>query len=287
MEHQAWKLIVALVRSADKPSGAIGVEHPDALIALVILWSAFNDRPICWATQIENWPLCWRRQALPSDSTVSRRYRTKRVRDLMKRVEKAARATSGSTPLVIAIDGKPLPIGGASGDKQAGYGRAAAGKAKGYKLHALVSSRGDLIDWRVAPMNKDEREMGRRLLRDSNHQGYVVGDKNYDSNRLHAVCSEPGDRQLVTPRRRGGGLGHYPQEPSRLRSIALLEDPESHFGWRLMKLRNQIERYFGNLTNWGGSLTCLPPWARTWKRVHRWVQAKIILNHARRNSYVT
>jgi hypothetical protein len=30
------------------------------------------------------------------------------------------------------IDGKPLPIGGCSKDRQSGYGRSAGGKAKGF-----------------------------------------------------------------------------------------------------------------------------------------------------------
>ena len=48
----------------------------------------------------------------------------------------------------ITVDGKPLPIGGCSKDRQAGYGRSAGGKAKGYKLHALVGSDGSVQAWR-------------------------------------------------------------------------------------------------------------------------------------------
>jgi hypothetical protein len=101
------------------------------------------------------------------------------------------------------IDGKPLPIGGCSKDRPAGYGRAAGGKAKGYKLHTVAGSDGALAGWRVAPMNKDQRVMAERLLPAAPSQvvGYVVGDANFDSNALHRVCAERGNWPLVTPRR--------------------------------------------------------------------------------------
>ena len=198
----------------------------------------------------------------------------------------------GQGPLVWALDGKPLAISGCSKDRQAGYGRAAGGKAKGYKLHALVSLEGTVAAWRVAPMNKDEREMARRLLGRTEVKGYVLADSNYDSNPLHAVCGERGDLQLVAPPRYGfcTGRGHRRQTPGRLRSIALLSNPQSPFGRELHDQRDSIERFYGNLTNWGGGLSGLPPWIRTHRRVHRWVQAKLILTalrrHIRNETYV-
>ena len=66
--------------------------------------------------------------------------------------------------LAWSMDGKPLMIGGCSKDKQAGYGRAAGCKAKGYKLHTIAGKQGEIAEWRVAPMNKDERVMGARML---------------------------------------------------------------------------------------------------------------------------
>jgi hypothetical protein len=44
----------------------------------------------------------------------------------------------GQDSLLSFLDGKPLPIGGASTDAEAGYGRAARSKAKGYKLHCTT-----------------------------------------------------------------------------------------------------------------------------------------------------
>ena len=60
------------------------------------------------------------------------------------------------------LDGKPLTIGGCSKDRQAGYGRAAGGKARGYKIHVIYGSDGSIAAWRIAPMNVDERVMAAR-----------------------------------------------------------------------------------------------------------------------------
>jgi hypothetical protein len=46
---------------------------------------------------------------------------------------------------------------------------------------------------------------------------------------------------------------------------------------QLLKGRAEIERQFGNLTNWGGGLSGLPSWVRTHRRVRRWLQAKLVL----------
>ena len=122
--------------------------------------------------------------------------------------------------------------------------------------------------------------MAGRMLKNTPIQGYLIGDKNYDSNPLHEICDQMDDLQLITPRRfgKGKGLGHIRHSPSRLRSIQRLENPYPQFAEQLLKERGAIERTFANLTNWGGGLMTLPSWARTYPRVHRWVQAKLVLN---------
>jgi hypothetical protein len=287
MEHQLWKSIVALLRTLDKPRTPTRFDFSDEEIVKVYYWSVICDRPTSWACRPENWPIHLRKRPLPSPATMSRRLRSPSVRALLDALER--RVVAPKEPgLFWMIDGKPLPIGGCSKDRQAGYGRAAGGKAKGYKLHALVGSDGVLAAWRVAPMNRDERVLAERLLKAAppEVQGYVAADSNYDSNKLHHIGDARGNLQLVTRRRYGPakGTGHRKQAAGRLRSMALTENPYPAFARQLLKDRAAIERQFGNLTNWGGGLTCLPSWVRTHRRVRRWVQAKLVLTKLKRDA---
>src|SRR5437879_10985905 len=118
---------------------------------------------------------------------MSRRLRHPCVRALLDALEQ--RVIAPREPgLFWVIDGKPLVIGGCSKDRQAGFGRAANSKAKGYKIHAIVDPTGAIAGWRLAPMNKDERVMAARLLKATPVRGYVAADANYDSNKLPEVC---------------------------------------------------------------------------------------------------
>jgi hypothetical protein len=290
MEHQLFKAIVAVLAALDKRRTPARFDFTDEDVVKIYYWSVICDRPTSWACRKESWPLHLRRRPLPSPATMSRRLRSPSVRALLDALQR--RVTAPRTPgLLWMIDGKPLPIGGCSKDRQAGYGRAAGGKAKGYKLHALVGSDGSLAAWRVAPMNTDERVMARRLLAAAPPEvvGYVAADANYDSNKLHQACDDRGELQLVTPRRYGpgNGTGHRQQAAGRLRSIALTEGPFAAFARRLLADRAEIERQFGNLVNWGGGLTCLPAWVRTHRRVRLWVQAKLVLARLKRHPRLT
>jgi hypothetical protein len=289
MEHQLWLSIVAVLASLDNAPKPTNFDFSDEDIVKVHYWSVLHDRPISWACRRFNWPVAQRRKSLPSSSTMSRRMRSRSVLALLKSLE--TRVIAPKEPgLFWILDGKPLTIGGCSKDRQAGFGRAANCKAKGYKVHAIVDCKGGIAAWRVAPMNKDERVMAERLLREATIQGYVAADANYESNPLHRVCDELSERrnplQLVTRRRHGShrGTGHRPQAPGRLRSMKLTENPAPAFAKQMLKDRDTIERCFGNWTNWGGGLTCLPPWVRTHRRVHRWVQAKLVLTGLKRST---
>jgi len=280
MEHQLWKEILAIIRVIDKPRRNPRCRYSCEDIVLVWFWAVLHDRPVSWACKRRNWPFHQWRRRLPSNSRMSVRLRTQEVQDLIQEIEARTLCAKGPPPLVWALDAKPLVIGSCSKDRQAGFGRAAQSKAKGYKLHAIVGMDGSISAWRIAPMNKDERVMARRLLPGAKIQGYLLADGNYDSNRLHEICADRGELQLLTPPRGGYGCTKRDrrQSPGRRRMLELLEAPQPCFGRQLLETRDAIERQFGNLTNWGGGLACLPSWARTHRRVHRWVQAKLILD---------
>jgi hypothetical protein len=283
VEHQLWLAIVEILTTLDLKVKPTAFDFSDRDIVQIYYWAIIHDRPTSWACQRRNWPSARRRRRLPVPSTMSRRLRSAPVKALLDALER--RVVAPKEPgLFWRIDGKPLVIGGCSKDRQAGYGRAAKSKAKGYKIHAILGADASIACWRLAPMNKDERTMAARMLRTAPIQGYVVADGNYDANPIHDVCDARGDLQLVTPRRQGPnqqgpakGTGHRKQAAGRLRSIALTSSPFPQFAEGLLHDRADIGRRFGNWTNWGGGLTCLPAWVRTYRRVHRWVQAKLVL----------
>ncbi len=277
MEMEFYQRIVELVARLETRQLARNQVFRDGVIVLTWFWAVIHDRPVSWACQKRHWPTHLRRQNRPSNTTMSRRMKSPGVKALLEQIEQHVLRPAGMN-LLWMVDGKPLVIGGCSKDRQAGYGRAAGGKAKGYKLHAIFGPDFRVGAWRIAPMNVDERVMARRMLRTVPAQGYVLADSNYDSNRLHKMCDERGELQLVCPRRYGAGrgMGHRNQTNGRLRSKDLLEGP-ADFGRELLEQRFEIEQHFGHLTSWGGGLTCLPAWSRTHDRVHRWVQAKLIL----------
>lgn len=287
MDYQLWKAIVAVLAALGKPRFEPHQRFTDHDIVKVFSWAVIHDRLAAWACRPSNWPGFLRGRPLPSASTLSRRLRTAAVGALLDALDRRVLAPSGPG-LYWMIDGKPLPIGGCSKDRQAGYGRAAGGKAKGSKLHTLVNAKGEVAAWRVAPMNVDERAMAARLIKAAppEVQGYVAADSNYDSNPLHAVCEArpAGPLQLVARRRYGPGKGHghRAQTAGRLRSKELLENPAPRFGEQLLRDRAEIERQFGAAVSWGGGLSGLPAWVRTHRRVRRWVQAKLVLTALKR-----
>lgn len=283
MERELFRALKDALTRLGRRRRSRRFRYSDAAIVEVYYWAVLNDRSVLWACRPGNWPGGLRRGPLPSQPEMSRRLRTPQVQKLIARLEELVLRTARAIPLVCMIDGKPLPIAGHSRDPEAGYGRAAGGKAKGYKLHALIDPAGTVWGWRVAPMNGDERTMARRLMRCLPGPGYLLADANYNSNRVFAAADARGV-QMVSPRRqRGGrmGLGHHRHHPARLRSIGMLENGVFDFGVRLHELRRGIERFFGTLSSTGGGLTCLPGWVRRHRRVRLWVQAKLIFMQLR------
>jgi hypothetical protein len=179
---------------------------------------------------------------------------------------------------VTFLDGKPLPVGGSTKDREARYGRAAGTMAKGYKLHAAWSTRCLPETWEIAPMNADERTVARSLIPRLSYGGYLLCDGNYDSSDLFDTAYAQG-YQMVTPLPKGTpGGGHHYVSSHRRRSFALIQ---SEYGKTLYRARIGIEQSYGNATSFGGGLSPLPAWVRGLNRVRSWVWAKLLINAAR------
>ena len=280
MERELWPVLYRVVREVAQRFHQKYVQIPGWVLILTMLWAAVHDRPVCWACNKKNWQTTrLRPPRLPSPRTMSRRVDGVGLGLLWSAIEQRLRALSGTQPGWIAfLDGKPLPVGGCTKDPDARYGRAAAGMAKGYKLHTVWSNRAVPETWEVTPMNTAEATVAERLIPQLTGGGYLLGDGNYDSSTLFDQAWERG-YQLVTPLPEGNvGTGHHYQSPHRLRNIALLR---GEFGRGLYAARGTIERDYGNATSFGGGLAPLPAWVRGLDRVRTWVWAKLLINAAR------
>jgi len=203
------------------------------------------------------------------------------VQTLLQRLERASQPTPSGNPLL--IDAKPLPVGDHTKDRDARNGYATGMLAYGYKLHVICDLNRHVHAWTVAPMNRAESLVAVDLLRDADvRDGWLLADSAHDSNELHAFTDQRG-LQLIAPRKKPGrGLGHREHSAGRLRSIAIMEADDSPLPEEVARQRDAIERYFGNLTSFGGGLSPLPAWVRTLPRVRRRVQARITIHALRR-----
>ena len=279
MERELWPLLYRTLCAVAKDFSQKYVQMQPWILVAVLLWAALHDRPVSWACDPANWSTTrlrpWR---LPSPATMSRRVHRAGTGLLWRALQQRLHAY-GQDSLLSFLDGKPLPISGVSKDAGAGYGRAAGGKAKGYKLHTVWSSRPLPEAWEVAPMNTSEKVVARRLLPQLRYGGYLLADGNYHASPLYDLAWAQG-YQLLAPYRKAkdpGSGGHY-QSPHRLRSIALLQ---SAYGKEVYGIRGSIERSYGNATSFGGGLGPLPAWVRGLKRVRTWVWAKLLINAVR------
>ena len=275
MERELWIWLYQCAKACDNPQWWRLEWYFDFQIVAVYLWAVLHDRPTCWACDPRNWPEgLWPHGRLPSQSTMSRRLRTTEVQRLLALMEESLRRRQHPS-WVNVVDGKPLVIGPYSKDRDARWGWASRSYAKGYELHAVYGCGPLPSQWQITPLNVGEPDVTMRLISALKGGGYVLGDKQYDSNPLHEAAVRAG-YQLVAPRKRPhAGLGHRTHSPGRLRSMQLLEND---FGKALYACRDDIERQFGWLTSHAAGLSPLPSWVRRWDRVNRWVQAKLIIH---------
>ncbi len=274
MEHELWLQLYAIAIRLDN-IWTTGFYRASEIVA-VYLWAVIHDRPTCWACHRCNWHGC-EPCVLPSQSTMSRRLRSGAVVELLLKIEQEL----GGDPRqwwVQRMDSKPLPVGPHSKDRDAKYGRAAKGFARGYKLHVIWGDGPLPSAWCIEPMNTGDSVAAQKLVEQLSGEGYLIGDRQYDSsNPLHLAAS-PQHQVVAAQKRPGQALGHRPHAPSRLHALEMLKRP---FGQMLLRYRTQIEREFGNLTSFGAGLGPLPSWVRRPHRISRWVQAKLMINAIR------
>lgn len=265
MERERWERVYRLLQQLDKRQ-ARGI-FKDAVILAVYFWAVVHDRPVSWACQPSHWPPEWRWR-LPSQSTMSRRLKTRDVQMLLEALGVDFSVAGKDTDSWIKmVDAKPLAVGGHSKDPDARWGRGVRSWLKGFKLFAIWG-RGQMpFTWRVGAMNASEQSMAQQMIPDlQGRGGYLLGDKLYDINKLYDAAQAVG-HQLVAPRKNPqAGLGHRKHSSARLRAMDLLRGT---FGRALYHERERIERNFGGLTNFGGGLAPLPNWVRRLPRVRQ------------------
>jgi len=279
MERELWPPLYHLLREVAKDFRQKYVQYQPWVLVAVMLWAALHDRSVSWACQRRHWSTTTLKpRRLPSPSAMSRRIDSAGTALLWRALEQRLR-DGGPPALVAFVDGKALPVGGCSKDPDARFGRGAGATAKGYKLHAIWSTRPVPEAWDVTPLNGNEKAVARGLVGQLAYGGYLLGDGNYDASYVYDAAMARG-YQLVAPYRKAknpGGGQHY-QSPHRLRSIDLVR---SDFGQALYKARTAIERSFGHAGSFGGGLGPLPAWVRGLARVRTWVWAKLLINAVR------
>jgi hypothetical protein len=279
MERELWPLLYHAIQKLARDFRQKYVQIQPWILVAVLCWAALHDRPLSWACQRRHWSTTTLRPPrLPSPATLSRRLDRLVVGAFLRALEQRLRDRLPAR-LLSLLDGKPLPVGGCSKDREAKYGRAAGGKAKGYKLPTLWSDGRALPEaWEVTPLSRAESQVALGLYGQVSGGGYTLADGNYDSSPLFDQARAQGYQLVVPMTDPNAGQGHHYQSPARLRCIELIR---GEFGRGLYAERGRVERLYGNAVSFGGGLGPLPAWVRGLARVRSWVWAKLLINAVR------
>lgn len=276
MERELWALFCHFAKTCCN-GGPHWLYRDDEIIA-VFVWAVVHDRPVVWACRPQSWPADLAIN-LPSQPTMSRRLRSPEVAQALEKIEAELLALSAvATYWVRVIDAKALPVGGPSKDADAQWGRGACSIQHGYKFHAIWGAGPLPIAWGLAPLNVSEQRMAELLIANLPGEGYLLGDSQFDSNKLYDLAARNGYQLVAARQRPQTQLGHRRHSPHRIRSLALLNKP---FGKSLYRVRLNVEHCFAGLTSFVGGLASLPFWVRRFNRVRLWLHAKLLLNALR------
>jgi hypothetical protein len=279
MSSQVWKTVYHAIRMVNRSIAREGRRptHPDTLIVAMYLWSVGHDRPLCWAADRANYTSVFRPRRLPSRSQFCRRIKTQHCQAILRGVHRRLADVDPVDAAGIALmDGRGFRVHDHSTDPDATRGYASGGFAKGYRLHALARENGRFTGIRVTPMNVSEKRVARELIDENRPTGFLLADQGYESGPLYDYARERGVI-LMTPLFKNAGGGHRRQSKARLFAKTLWDCG----GEALFRRRDAIERFFGQLSAFGGGLAPLPAWVRRLERVERWITAKVIIYHAR------
>lgn len=278
MERDRYRRIVRLLRHVEKhhPQDK-RCTHTDATIVRVLLWAALHDQPTYWATDPAHWPGDLRPRPLPSQSCVSRRWRTQGVITLIDRLGTTIRDTLPAGTLKF-IDGKPLPVGGCTKDPDAGFGKAAGIKQRGYRLISELDALSLRIErWIVVSTSVSEHAAALRLL-DHMPPGQIVhGDRGFSHITLYEKADAVGVGWIAPAVRRGGREPKHASCPARYDADVLMT---TSVGEQLRRWRNRHEHVHAQLNRHPIHLTHLPQHVRRHGRVQVWVALKIMIYHA-------
>ena len=248
----------------------------DRLIVLLYFWTVLHDRPMTWSLRRCHYNRLFRPRKLPSISQLNRRIASDRFQQILQRIHEHLVGDVRFKGLF--IDGKPLCVSAVSGDRARRSGHISGGFAKGYKLHAVMSSDGKIPVFCVCPLNMHEMPVARRMLTCLPDLSgvLVMADGNYDSHVLHKDVDTYGGWLITHPR----GSAKHPvtlrqMGPAR-RLLLKMWESNPKLMRAIYKQRTAIERLFGNLSNLLGPL---PNCVRGLARVRRWAGAKICLFH--------
>jgi hypothetical protein len=284
MDQRQWAALRGVIRSVCRSLGRLPrATYGDHLIACLYFWATFHNWPMTWAVWPNHYNRTFRPRKLPSVSQLNRRVASDRFQSILQRVHERLRGDSQLKGL--CVDGKALPVGPCTQDRDARGGHVPGGMGKGYKLHAVVTADGNIPVFAVLPLHAHEMNVARAMLGRLGHGltgTLVMADGNYDAHTLHKDVCRRGGWLVTRPR----GRARHPVTRRQMgRSRRTLIDLWDHAP-RLMAAvyhhRKHVERVFGNLTATPGLLGPLPPFVRGLSRVRRWVGAKICLYHARR-----
>lgn len=274
MERELWKVVYTRLKRVARRFDQKYVQLQPWRIAAVLLWAALHDRPVSWACRKRNWATTRLKPGrLPSEATMSRRA-TRTAFGLFLNALAAELEGCGRPARTLVVDGKPLPVGRCSKDRDARGGKL----GRGYKLHAIWGDRCLPEAWEVTAVRDYEGTVAQRLLARVRGEGFLLADGNYEANDLYDAAAASGYQLLARPEPKDNGKGHRPQSEHRLKALSLFSTGS---GWCLYRWRTSIERKFGNAGSFGGGLSPLPNWVRRLGRVTRWVWCKLAINAAR------